>query len=144
MTWRDPIAGFFTFAVAAAFFLVAKDYPGGAAMFPRAVAGVMMACSAVLFVRGFIRPTRGERLSPVARRRVAMAVVLTILYIAAFANIGFITASLLFVPATTYLLGLRRHVMIWATTLGFVLGMHFLFTEVFHTPLPAERVLTLF
>jgi Tripartite tricarboxylate transporter TctB family len=144
MSLRDPIAGLTSFALSLTFFILSFNYSGGSEMFPRLVAGIMLACSALLFLRGILRPTEGERMSPEAIRRVAIGVVLTLAYIAAVALLGFLTASLIYIPLSAISLGLRSYWTIGITTILYVGGVYYLFHNIFYTPLPQELILKLF
>lgn len=143
MPLRDSIAALFGLAVGGGFFFMSLSL-GAGGVFPRVVAAIMMAASLGLLIKGFLRPTRIEPLTREGMLRVGTAVVLTLLYIVGVAQLGFITSSLIFIPATAYLLGLKRHLLILATTLPFVAGVHFLFQAIFGTPLPPDLILTLF
>lgn len=144
MSLRDLISAVVIFAFGAAAFYMAGDYGTKAGMFPRLVSGIMMGGAALLFVRAlFFRPP-GSAVDRVALRRMAVAIVLTLLYIAAIVPVGYITSSIVFLMATTYLLGMRRYLLTGAVTVIFVFGLHYVFTSVFHAPLPGELVLRLF
>src|SRR5688572_4646724 len=102
MSLRDPLSAVVIFAVSAAFFFIAGNYSGGAEIFPRGVAAIMMICSLILFVRGLRSADAGERMSRDAVVRVTAVIVLTGIYIVAVQFVGFITSSLIFVPLTSY------------------------------------------
>lgn len=144
MSLRDPIAGLASFALALTFFVLSFNYSGGSEMFPRIVAGIMLACSALLLVRGLFRPSGEERMSREARQRVGIAVTLTLLYIPGVALLGFLTASLVYIPVSAIILGLRSYLMIGITTILYTGSLYYLFKNVFYTPLPQELILNLF
>ena len=143
MSLRDPLSAVVIFAVSAAFFFIAGNYSGGAEIFPRGVAAIMMICSVILFVRGLRSSAEGERMSRDAVLRVTAVIVLTGIYIVAVQFVGFITSSLIFVPLTSYFLGVRNYVLIGVTTIVFVGLVSFLFLKVFQVPLPPELISTL-
>ena len=103
----------------------------------------MMICSVILFVRGLRSSAEGERMSRDAVLRVTAVIVLTGIYIVAVQFVGFITSSLIFVPLTSYFLGVRNYVLIGVTTIVFVGLVSFLFLKVFQVPLPPELISTL-
>ena len=144
MALRDPIAAVVIFTLSLAMFVLSFDYGGGAQLFPRWISGIMIVCSVALFVRGFLSPTESERMSSGEIRRMALSIVLTIAYVVLIVPIGFFTASLIYLPLAAYSLGLRRHVLIWVTTLIYIGGIYYLFARVFHTPLPRELILHIF
>lgn len=143
MSLRDPIAALLGLAIGGAFIFMSRDI-GAGGMFPRLVAGIMVAASLGLLAKSFFRPST---IAPMNRQeilRVAAAVILTLLYIAALAPLGFVPASLIFIPATAYTLGLKRHIMILVTTVVFVASAYLLFQAVFGTPLPRGFILDQF
>lgn len=144
MALRDPIAAVVIFTLSLGTYLVAGSYTGGAEIFPRGISMIMMICSAALFVRGVFRPTTGDPMTGPELVRVGGVIVGTVIYIVAVDYLGFITASFAYVPLTAYFLGIRDHVLVWASTLIFVTVVAFLFRTIFHVPLPREMVLTWF
>jgi hypothetical protein len=143
MPLRDSIAALLGLAVGGGFFVLSLSV-GAGGVFPRAVAGIMMAASLGLLIKAFIKPSAIAPLAREAILRVAAAVVLTLLYIVGVAKLGFITASLVFIPAAAYALGLKRHLLVWVTTVVFVASVYVLFETLFGTPLPRDLILTLF
>jgi putative tricarboxylic transport membrane protein len=143
MAMRDPIAAVVIFALSATMFVLSFNYGGGSQLFPRWISGAMIICSIALFIRGFISPTDDERMNAGEIRRVALSIVLTLAYVALIVPIGFFTASLIYLPLAAYALGLRRHVLIWVTTIIYVFGIYYLFARIFYTPLPRELIFRL-
>lgn len=143
MVYRDTIAGAVIFTFSLTVFILSYNYTGGAQIFPRLVSGIMVVCSAILMVRGILWPTEGSPLSRGERRRVALAIVLTLAYIVSIVPVGFFTVSLIYIPLTAYVLGLRQHLMIWATTFVFLFAIHYIFERLFYTPLPRELIFRL-
>ena len=144
MSLRDLISAIVVFAFSAVAFYMAGDYGTKAGMFPRLVSGIMMGGAVLLFVRGLFFRTPGTEVDRVALRRMAVAVVLTLLYIAAIVPLGYITSSIVFLMVTTYLLGMRRYLLTGVVTVVFVFVLHYVFKHVFHAPLPDDLVLRLF
>jgi hypothetical protein len=141
---RDLISAVVVFVFSGAAFYMAGDYGTKAGMFPRLVSGIMMAAAVLLFIRGmFFRP-QGTDVDQVAMRRMGVAIVLTLLYIAAIVPVGYITSSIVFLMVTTYLLGMRRYLLTGIVTVLFVFCLHYVFEHIFHSPLPGELVLRLF
>lgn len=119
-------------------FLMSLSYGSGAGVFPASISAIMILASVCLFARSFFRQSEGERMTGPELRRMVVAIVLTIGYIALIAQIGFFTSSVLFIPLTAYTLGLRRHVLIWVTTAVYLSFIYILFVQLFYTPLPRE------
>lgn len=148
MVTKDVVSSVVVFAFSVGAFVIARDFGGGAELFPRGLAIIMMFVSALMFVRAVFWPAAVPKgVAPFAAeevRVVATCVVLTLLYIALIVPLGFLTASILFVAAVAYALGMRNHLAIWLTAFGFVGCLWFLFVRIFHTPLPADLALRLF
>lgn len=140
MSLRDPIAAIVVFAFSTTAFVLAGNYSGGAGTFPRGIAAIMMICSVILFVRGLFWPTEGERMTPDEMRRVGISMALTIAYVALIVPLGFFTASIIYIPLAAYVLGLRRHLLIWGATAIYMAGVYYLFVRIFYTPLPRELI----
>jgi hypothetical protein len=100
--------------------------------FPRFLLLLFAAGGAALFLRGLL--TSGADTPdapPVAWRRTLAVVVLAGLYFAAFAPIGFIATTLVFLPAMMLVLGYRNALMIVAVTLLCTVGLWYAFAEGF-------------
>ena len=113
-------------------------------MFPRLVAAIMMGAAVLLFVRAFFRRPPEVVVDRVAVRRMTVAIVATLLYVGAVVPLGYITASVTFMLATTYLLGMRRYLPVAVTTVAFVFVLHYVFENIFHAPMPDDLVMRLF
>jgi hypothetical protein len=143
--WGDPIAGLATLAIAVGFFILSFSNSGGAELFPRIIAVLMTVCSIGLIARGFVRRslTLPAAMDAVVARRIIIAIALTIAYVALFAPLGYLVSGLIFVPAMALALGLRNYVTIVSATVIYVVGLYFLFSAVFHTPLPEGAVFSI-
>lgn len=144
MALRDPLAAIVIFAFSLVAFITARNYGGGSEIFPRGISVIMMVLSVLLFIRGILRPTTGERMNGGEVFRVSVVIVGTLLYMVAVDYLGFVTASFIYVPVTAYFLGVRNHLLIWLSTLIFVSLVAYLFRSVFLVPLPPELILTFF
>jgi hypothetical protein len=151
MNIRDALVAATVFAFSLAAFVMAGNFGGGSGTFPRVITIVMMLSAAVLLVRSFVRmPTEADlddeissddrRLTMLEVVRVALAIILTIAYIALIVPLGFFTASALYIVISAYALGLRNHLAIWLTLVIYLGGAYFLFEHVFFTPLPEELI----
>lgn len=148
MVVKDVISSVVVFLFSLTAFLLAKDFGGGAELFPRGLAIIMMAVSVIMFVRAVFWPAAVPKgIAPMEAadvKVVATCVALTLIYIALIVPLGFLTASVLFIAAVSYSLGMRNHPAIWLTAFGFVGCLWFLFVRIFHTPLPADLIARLF
>lgn len=143
MAIRDVVSAAAVFLFAGAAFYLAGDYGERAGMFPRLVAGIMMGAAVLLFVRGlFSRPAESS-VNMVTVRRTAVAIVLTLLYVAAIVPVGYVTSSVVFMLATMYLLGMRHYAVPAVVTVAFVFVLYYAFENIFHAPLPDELLLKL-
>ena len=140
MVLKDTISAIVIFLFSLAAFILAKDFGGGADLFPRGTAAIMMIVSAIIFLRAVFWPRLIPEGMPRMERsdawRTGISVVLTILYVALLVPVGFITASIVYIVAISYILGLRNHMAICLTAVIFVGLLYYLFVVVFHTPLP--------
>jgi hypothetical protein len=146
MHLRDTIAGAIVLVFGTTVFIAAGSYAAAAALFPRSVAGIMMLAATVLIVRDLAgrAPAFVSEFDRAAALRIAMVVVASLIYVAGVASIGFVTASVVFIPATAFLLGVRNVWEVAIATVVFVGGIAFLFRHVFGIPLPREVILALF
>jgi putative tricarboxylic transport membrane protein len=146
MSLRDPIAAVIVFAFAGTIFVMAGSFDPAAALFPRAVAAIMMAAAVAMGVRPFLirmeQPL--ETIDRGSMLRVGMVIGLTFIYVIGVAWLGYATASVVFIPVTAWLLGIRNISLIAATTIVYVGIITFLFRQVFSIPLPREVLLGLF
>jgi putative tricarboxylic transport membrane protein len=145
MLVRDRVAALIIFLFGAAVFTIAGDFLPAAALFPRAVAVIMMVSAIVIGLRASIskRPTGEAEFDREATIRIGAVIVLTILYVAGVRFLGYVTASVIFIPVTAWFLGVRKPVLLAATTVIFIGVIAYLFREVFSIPLPREAILTL-
>lgn len=138
---RDAAAGGAIFALGFAFLLLSGRYSRGAEVFPELIAIIMMVCAALLVVRALFfagRSARPEEPVPPVTGRMVVAIIGTIVYAVAVGLVGFVTASLVFVPALSMALGMRRPLVIGVTTIAFVLLIHAVFERIFHVFLPRD------
>lgn len=139
---KDIISSTVIFLFAAAAWWIAGSYGGGAGLFPRGLAVIMMVVSALMLIRAFFWPTAVPKGTPPMSRgelRVtAICVVSTMIYIALTYLVGFGTSSVFFIIALAYLLGYRHHLAIWGTAIVFVNLLYLVFVRIFHTPLPND------
>lgn len=145
---KDTLSSLVVFCFALAAFIFAKDFSGGAELFPRGLAAIMMLLSGIIFVRSIAWPRAVpegiRKLTSSERSTTAIAVALTLAYIALIEPLGFFTAGVLFITATSYVLGMRSHFVIWITAFCFMGCVYLIFARFFHTPLPRELVFSLF
>lgn len=148
MVVKDTISSIVVFLFSLTAFILARNFGGGAELFPRGLAVIMMVASAVIFLRAVFWPTAIPEGTPKMElpdaKIIGLCVLMTLVYIALIVPLGFVTASIIFIIAVCYALGMRNHLAIWLTAFGFVGLLYFLFVRVFHTPLPADVILGLF
>lgn len=110
-----------------------------AKMFPRLILGVMGLLAVLLFARSFRLP-EFQRAEPIIadRKRFALFVGAMCIYAVAVPEIGFFTASVIYVPIAAYLTGLRRVWVNIVVTAVFLVATYLIFVTLFSRPLPAE------
>jgi hypothetical protein len=69
--------------------------------------------------------------------------VLTIVYVNLAVAIGYITATILYIPAVAWLIGFRRPVYISVVTVVYLVSVYALFELVFGRALPSELLFDL-
>lgn len=111
---------------------------GAGGYFPLAVGGAMIVLSAISIL-GMDRMAMATDEAPLSKG-IAGLVLLTA-FIALAGNIGFLTASILFVPAMALLGGDRSVLRILVGTAAFVLVAYAVFNVAFSQPFPAELIL---
>jgi putative tricarboxylic transport membrane protein len=152
MMTKDIVSGVAGIGISVPAFLIAKTYSeANAGLFPETVSAVMFAASFLILARGAIAAhrerggildaARGVNLAELSR--VGAAIVMSFVYIAGVAYAGFTTASLIFIPAVSFALGLRCWVVVFSTTIVFVSITTYAFVAIFNTPLPRDLLLSL-
>lgn len=137
---RDRIAAVFIFALAAAAWWTSQGFTPGARMVPQLVAGAMLFFSFIMFVRTFLPARRAKERTKFFTngRYLLIGCALALIYISLVAVIGYFTATALFVPVFTWLLGYRRPAMLAISTMLFLLMVYVIFVGIFDRPLPDE------
>lgn len=148
MASKDTISSIVVFLFSLSAYVLAADFGGGAELFPRGLAIIMMVVSALMFVRAVFWPKMvpegTPRMDPADVKRTAICVLVTIVYVALIQPLGFATASIAFIIAIAYAMGFRNHPALWLTAVLFVGALYFLFVRVFHTPLPEDIIFGMF
>ncbi len=117
----------------------AGSFAEEARVFPRLVAAIMGVLAAAMLARSFFASEADrERSFFKSFRYFLLCLALIAGYVYSTSLLGYFTASAVFIPAFALLLGLRRPVVIIASTVGFVVLAHLVFVEAFERPLPTE------
>lgn len=111
---------------------------GASAYFPIAVGSAMIALSAVSVAR-LDRETRMTEEAPLFRGFVGLGMLAAFIFLAG--QIGFLTASITFIPAMALLGGDRNFLRIAVGTVAFVIMAYVVFNLAFAQPFPAELIL---
>ena len=98
--------------------------------YPRLLLVLLALVSAGLIVRGLAGPVQKTGSVPLWGRFLAVAVAVTA-YFLLFDVVGFLIASVVFLPAMTVLLGYRRPLVIGLVTVIFVALVWYCFAEIF-------------
>lgn len=108
-------------------------------MFPHIILGALGLLAVLLFARSFRLPAtlRSERIIT-DRKRFLLFVGTMIVYAACVAEIGFFTASAIYVPIAACLTGLRRWRTNLIVTVVFLAATYMIFVVLFSRPLPTE------
>lgn len=111
---------------------------GASAYFPIAVGSAMIVLSVISIIR-LGRDTRLTDEAPLVRGFAGLA--LLAVFIALAGQVGFLTASLAFIPAMAVLGGDRNAVRVVVGTVVFVVMAYVVFHLAFAQPFPAELIL---
>ena len=130
-------------ALAGAGLVDATGFPRASAYLPTAVLGLTCALSLAWAAQSVVA-IRRERpslaLDPAEMRRLVTLAVLSLLYALAMEEIGFFTATVLFLPVAAFALGYRNWLGILLATAVFVAVLYGVFGLLLQTPLPDERI----
>ncbi len=115
-----------------------------AAMFPRLAAGLLLALSVAYLIRELFRASRVEP-QPFFHHapRFVIALVLVVTYAVAFPKIGFLTATIVFVPLFATAIGMRRPWLSAASGIAFTAAVYVVFVVLLNRRLPPERIIEL-
>lgn len=137
---RDRVVAVVVLAATAFFWYEsAKIATDEARFFPRVILGGIGALALVLLLRG-PREAEADTTEPIVTAPFAFTVFLgaSLAYAVAVSFFGYFTSTVVFVPAVALLLGLRRPVIIAATTVVFTGFVYLAFVTLFKRPLPPE------
>lgn len=110
-----------------------------ARVFPRLVAGIMGVLATAMLARSFFTSQESrDRQFFKSFPYFLICLALIFGYVYSTSLLGYFTASAIFVPAFAFLLGLRRPVVIAASTVCFVVFTNLVFVQAFQRPLPTE------
>ncbi|KUF08961.1 tripartite tricarboxylate transporter TctB family protein [Pseudoponticoccus marisrubri] len=138
----DRILSLVLLATAAVFLLDSRNIAAAEArMFPLLILGLLAILALALFGRSFLaaRQHAAERVIG-DRGKFLTFVACTGLYAASVSQIGFFTASALYVPVAGHLLGLRKAWVNLTVTAGFLVATYLVFVVLFSRPLPVELI----
>mgnify|MGYP003675989271 CR=1 FL=1 len=99
--------------------------------FPRFLLTIFALGGVGMVLRGWLAPRMHKSLTGIAWGRLLAVLVLAGLYLAVFAPLGFLPATLIILPTTIFALGYRRVVVIFLVTLITVVGLWYAFAEIF-------------
>ena len=145
MARQDRILGIVVFVLAALALTTLREYPFEARVFPGLILAILIVAAVAMFARSF-RANRQVAAPPLAINpaTLAIAVGATCIYVFAVRSLGFYSASILFVPATAYALGLRDTKVMVLGTAGFLALVYLGFSFGLQMQLPREALPALF
>lgn len=145
---QDRLSALAPLALGGYMFWKSASFSEAGRIFPRLIAGLLILAALVIIARSFLgRAVEGEHQQQAMTGEVSswfdlyQVMGLTLVYVLAIPYAGFYLATLVFIPVTTVLSGLRRPGVIAATTIGFLLVIWVLARHVFYVPLPAGVLL---
>lgn len=136
---RDRAGAVIIFLVAAAAWWFSRDLPTEARLFPQIVILLMATLSIIMFAKTLKGEPRTDG-EPFVKRpgNLLITVVGSVGYIFLVSQIGYFTATVLFMPGLALLLGYRNPVVIAVVTIAFLLLIWVVFVVIFKRPLPTE------
>jgi putative tricarboxylic transport membrane protein len=112
----------------------------GADIFPRMIVTALSILSLIYLVRSLLTSRQLAANIFIDKSRFAIVLLLTVIYISSFKFIGYFTATALFIPILSYLIGFKRPIYIIVATLAFLTCLYVMFVLVFRRALPSERI----
>lgn len=142
--WRERTAASVVIALTALAFLHVRELPSDAAMFPTLTLALAAALAGMWLVATFLVRDEPAETEPFFQtpRNFAIAVGLTPVYLYLVSEIGFFTASSVYMLLLAFLLGLRRLPALLLGTAGFMASVYLVFVVLFARPLPPEFFLS--
>lgn len=140
----DLIAGVVGLVMTAAFWIsLDPEMTRLSSMFPKAMIKIMGLISALLVIRGFVKPDRRDLFSEGSNRRVIVTALHFFTWGIAIPYVGFFVSSVVVISSLVYYLALaNRRVTFklmagWLLIVLFEVGFFYLvFTRLLHIPLP--------
>jgi putative tricarboxylic transport membrane protein len=128
------------FVVFATAFIQAGSYSPDAALFPRLISAVAMACAALTFAQSVRRPA-GQVSEPqtgaIRWRDLLISYAGPPLYVGLMVLLGFWAASAMFLAGLLVMLGTRNPLIVSLITAGTLILIYVMFELAFSIPLPA-------
>jgi hypothetical protein len=143
---EDRFLGPIVAAIGCVLFIFARHYHSHAEIFPKIVSILLVLGGAALFVRSFTNSPSAPREEPQSVSVLAGAILLGAgaLYAFLMTEVGFLTATSIFVPITAYACGLRKWKWIVFGTVAYVALAWLVFIRMFDAQLPRELIMRLF
>lgn len=115
---------------------------GGARIFPLIAVATLGLFSTIYLARSLLVPKETE---PLVTRPGIFAIVLglTLVYVNLAVAIGYISATIFYIPSVAWLIGFRRPVYLALTTVIYLVTVYVLFEVVFGRALPSELLFEL-
>jgi putative tricarboxylic transport membrane protein len=132
---RDSVAALFILLLVAGGWYDLQGVATDAAMFPRLILGAMGILAVAMFTGGLRRAAPGTPFVEHARN-LAITVGLTAVYILAVEPVGYFPATFVFVAILAMALGLRRPVLVLASSAAFTGAVWLVFVAAFSRRLP--------
>lgn len=135
----DMTFAVFLLLVGAAALWLGRDFPADSRAWPMAVVGVMMFGAAMALAQLLRGHADEAEVAPmVAPARAAVVLALFVIFLIVMATVGFVTAGVLLTLVVPPVMGERRPWVVVLTTIIFMLGTWFVFTQVFQRVMPYD------
>jgi hypothetical protein len=142
----DRISGIVLLAVGGAALYISSGYTASGRVFPMLAAAALVLCALGILGRSFTRSRQLDYDGPSLEwiGRMLGLLVLIFLYVLGVAHLGYTTSTLVFVPITAFVCGLRRLSWLFFGTIIYVAVSSAIFLRLFHTQFPPDLILRLF
>lgn len=135
---RDRIVCLGVLALSVFAWIEAQNYPQEARVFPQIILIGMFAMNAVILAKSFVAPAAEDGPFIQNPRNFAVILVGVGLYILGLGQLGFFTATALYMLVFSFLIGYRHIPQLLAVTAAFVAFLWVVFVWLFKRPLPPE------
>lgn len=116
-----------------------SDQTFGPDFFPKLVLSLLAIMAIVLIISSILNLKESQNILQLDKKivgKIILFIVVLVIYIALFFNVGFIISSILFLLIGQWIFGVRKKILLFAISVSVPLFLYFFFTVLFKIPLP--------